>query len=748
MTEIVQLVLAIIGLNSISRVTRQAVNKVSKQIERSLEKIKLESRNLLDGKQSFHLSSGDFFDQNLGTFISFINGVNKNLDFNAILSEILEDIDSKILKFRINKGIELLKNKITIELFKELETHLAEYVRNEILEIEESLKGESFFNLTKENIPINLSKKLDLGKKYCPYFKISKKKELYMFDQEITQLFTNYLTIEYGLRSNLSARNLNKDLRKLRKTMKFKNNSMLVNIIGNFERVYNKTRKQFKNNLIQRYFGSKLDSKQFVKIFNLEENKIIIEADKNVGYVCMYTTDLLDQYAKINVQQHFGRVDLIESWYIDNIRSFITDAKINLPTELSKIIVKQDFIWDKQSSEIGVLRLQPKVLKLKAVNFENIGSLTSRGIKSSMKDPIKVIQKILDKIFNHLLFHIEENFYLQFGRISPTVTGVKEAISRIKASKTGQWGKSIEIEGDFTDLYSNCNEQLLLECVEKACKYAKLHDSSFSYIKLLIKCIMSHSYFKEPTGIFKTLKGFSMGDCSAARGSEIILRIYEIEIFKRLSRKNLLNNVYRFLRFRDDVSLHISGTNEEISKIIKIIGNGYPSCIIFNMESRIIYGKFLNIRIYNNPKAKVPLTTVLRKSQNKYNIIPPNSNTHKRYKRMAGLSYFKTARTHTSTSNELQNQFSVIYSILRGKGFTTKQIKYMENFKSKRNIVKKRFLSKTVFDEISKRHEYVSRAFRSCNIDQEKYFSPMELPGRKLEQMIFTVRKMRKKLGF
>ncbi len=332
---------------------------------------------------------------------------------------------------------------------------------------------------------------MDLGKKYCPYFKITKKKELHKFDQEITQMFTNYLTFEYGLRSNLSASNLNKDLRKLRKTMKFKNNTVLVNILGIFEKVYNKTRNQFKANLVQNYFGSKLDSKQFGKIFNLEENKIIIEADKNVGYVCMYTTDLLDQYAKINAQQHFGRVDLTESWYIDNIKKFIKDAKIYLPTELSRIIVKQDFIWDKQCSEIGVLRLQPKVLKLKAVNFENFEHLTSRGIKSSMKDPIKVIQKILDKIFNRLLFHIEKNFNLQFGCFLPSVTGVKEAISRIKASKTGRWGKSIEIEGDFTDLYSNCNEQLLLECVEQACKYAKFHESSFSYIKLLIKCIMS-----------------------------------------------------------------------------------------------------------------------------------------------------------------------------------------------------------------------------------------------------------------
>ena len=49
---------------------------------------------------------------------------------------------------------------------------------------------------------------------------------------------------------------------------------------------------------------------------------------------------------------------------------------------------------------------------------------------------------------------------------------------------------------------------------------------------------MSHSYFKEPGGIFKTLNGFSMGDNSAARGSEIILRIYELEIYSKLYKKS------------------------------------------------------------------------------------------------------------------------------------------------------------------------------------------------------------------
>ena len=41
-----------------------------------------------------------------------------------------------------------------------------------------------------------------------------------------------------------------------------------------------------------------------------------------------------------------------------------------------------------------------KILKLQEVNHKNVVNLTSRGIKSSMKDPIKTIQKILDRGFN------------------------------------------------------------------------------------------------------------------------------------------------------------------------------------------------------------------------------------------------------------------------------------------------------------------------------------------------------------
>ena len=125
-------------------------------------------------------------------------------------------------------------------------------------------------------------------------------------------------------------------------------------------------------------------------------------------------------------------------------------------------------------------------------------------------------------------------------------------------------------------------------------------------------------------------------------------------MFANLARKNLLKNILRFLRFRDDMSIHITGSDLELFQAMQIIGSGYPPCIIFNIESKVIHGKFLNIRIYNNPATQTPYTTVLRKSQNKYNIIPPNSNTHPRFKQMAGLGYFRTFRTHCSTQKEIK----------------------------------------------------------------------------------------------
>ena len=123
----------------------------------------------------------------------------------------------------------------------------------------------------------------------------------------------------------------------------------------------------------------------------------------------------------------------------------------------SKRIVKScykiNFQKGRKNPEIGVFRLQPKILKLKEINHENVVNLTSRGIKSSMRDPIKVIQQILEKVINHLLYYVEKELILKYTKWSPSVCRIDEAISQINNSKIGNWGQLVKIEGDFSNLY-------------------------------------------------------------------------------------------------------------------------------------------------------------------------------------------------------------------------------------------------------------------------------------------------------
>ena len=45
-------------------------------------------------------------------------------------------------------------------------------------------------------------------------------------------------------------------------------------------------------------------------------DQILIAADKNMGYMCIDTTDLLEQYEDINRKQHFGKVIMKEDRYL------------------------------------------------------------------------------------------------------------------------------------------------------------------------------------------------------------------------------------------------------------------------------------------------------------------------------------------------------------------------------------------------------------------------------------------------
>ena len=122
---------------------------------------------------------------------------------------------------------------------------------------------------------------------------------------------------------------------------------------------------------------------------------------------------------------------------------------------------------------------------------------------------------------------------------------------------------------------------------------------------------MTRSYFKEPTGIFQTLNGFSMGDHAAARGSEVILLSCKLDAYALLILERVISVVQEHERFRDDIKLHLPGDMDMMLFALKIIITSYPKEIQLNVKTGLITGNFLNLRIFNDPTMQHPYTTIL-----------------------------------------------------------------------------------------------------------------------------------------
>ena len=50
---------------------------------------------------------------------------------------------------------------------------------------------------------------------------------------------------------------------------------------------------------------------------------------------------------------------------------------------------------------------------------------------------------------------MENHFTDRYMKMGPTVIGVNEALEQLRNSEKGEWGSSVDLEGDFSDLYSN-----------------------------------------------------------------------------------------------------------------------------------------------------------------------------------------------------------------------------------------------------------------------------------------------------
>ena len=282
MNCLLRLIFKLLSLTSVSKVTRSTAILLNQEISLILENVKELSSQFYNNKKVFKLSSGTTFEQDLEQWMLSITKENKNLDFKMNILNKIENLDSKVVKYGMKNGIDSLISTVAIILYKHLEQHLYQYVELEIQEIKKELNGNCFFNLTNTNVPKEIKERLNLGKKYVPFFRLNKTKEINQFNSEVSSMFTSVLQNELKYKIPIHHKNIVHQLNQLKRCIFVKRNPAFKNIVMTFLKLYKEVKSEFLNSLKLAQFGFLPAMRTFAQSFNIDEERIIIEADKNV----------------------------------------------------------------------------------------------------------------------------------------------------------------------------------------------------------------------------------------------------------------------------------------------------------------------------------------------------------------------------------------------------------------------------------------------------------------------------------
>ena len=397
----------------------------------------------------------------------------------------------------------------------------------------------------------------------------------------------------------------------------------------------------------------------------------------------------------------------------------------------------------------------PKVLKLKYPNIEYINDLTSRGIKASMADPINAISSILAEVSKELYKNLQIAFKDKFGRDAPPKIGSKEAAELLKNERLDidDWKRTLEVNGDFSDMYSNAVEQDVSNAYRLCFLFTKMCKESRQYILMLVHIILTFNFFKEPTGIFTSENGFAMGCRTSAISTDILLLASEFRLFSRIQTMNLLHVIKRYIRFRDDVNSRLQGTPDEVCSVLKDISTKYPKSIDFNIKVTFLHNTFLNLRTYILPNQNKLDISVLRKVHDRHDIVRADSASNPKYVGAALRTSAHYALENTSHAFHRKHQFEVYEKILTHKGYTKEEFKTC-TVKTQKNIIskkkskfqmKKSYGGKITYDSLTNINKHIIRLLKVSGLP-DSIALPITVGSKKVKNYVFSKRMFYAKL--
>ena len=257
--------------------------------------------------------------------------------------------------------------KTNLELFFQNEKQgqidkcLMLYNRKELETVKKNMDGKCFYNMTNKVIDtVKAEKWISLGKNFNPHLNRSQLENSFAFSKSIKVIVQKLLLKSENIKIVFDNSDLETQLEKLLYTKPMSND--IQKFIDNLSSNFSDAHSNFLTHIQTKVpIDDSIEPQQLEDIYNIP-GYLFLEADKNIGYVLLSNSDILDQYKRINIKQKFTKVNINEREYVLRICKTINSSLSEMPFVLRSIVPYNllQHVQPRDNHSIGIMRLLPK----------------------------------------------------------------------------------------------------------------------------------------------------------------------------------------------------------------------------------------------------------------------------------------------------------------------------------------------------------------------------------------------------
>ena len=258
-----------------------------------------------------------------------------------------------------------------------------------------------------------------------------------------------------------------------------------------------------------------LDKKTLKEI---PEDVVVSISDKNLGVCLLPIPWYVKQYTVQCLKGAFQKVNMTEQMCIAYLQNEIRIFRNVITPEQREIIKKK---WPRHpppTPRIGVLKLVPKIHKLKIIGPDHWMELPSRPIRGGEQCPMNqpsltlcgLLQQMIKDVRNMFHEFIVRNPHLKF----PVLSGCDQFSENLKNMELNcmDFNGIMMVSADFSDAYTAAKKTRLMESIRVLGNLLKYSEPLIRVMVMLVDLVFSNIYFYTPFGLYIQTQGYPMGE--------------------------------------------------------------------------------------------------------------------------------------------------------------------------------------------------------------------------------------------